>query len=527
MRTWSLAKGAVVAAAVCTLVTQFLLYFRWLAHYANEDQTLLWAAARDWGHVRPRQPNFWGQDYSTTFEAIPAALFHGLGLSYGSALTLAVLLLNLAAWFALGFAAWRLGRPMLAVLAFGAIAAMSVDHAVLTIGYNTAAPRALLAVAAATLLLVGRHRWLVVGALSLALLTLCWDASGLLLFAPMVFYAVARHRPRPAQWRFLLAALVAIGAPTVAWLQFTSAWYDRHPEDAMHAPPTLEPGWSRLVHNLSTPNKFFGAFGSALWVSWLVPAAVVVLLLVVALRRNDRLALVSVLSVVGVTFLILSVPRAAEALDTPYLPNARTLLPLPMALVFCAAILRPAIRPAEATGSASSERSVRGGQLRVAVAVAAPLIGLLGLVVAWQQQAGELKDKAIAYSVYPQRRNEVLDDLCGRVQTAADAHHVDTVVFDLKVSTYACAALGTHLVTVYPQYERRSWVLRTFLDHPDEPFIFVSELDDQVAVDFSQPWCQVIATGQGFENFLLCTPDELVWRIDLLNYLNQPVRTTF
>ena len=192
--------------------------------------------------------------------------------------------------------------------------------------------------------------------------------------------------------------------------------------------------------------------------------------------------------------------------------------------MFCALAMRPGERSPEA---ASAPRAVRAGHLRIGVALAAPLLGLLGLLVAWQQQAGVLRDKALSYSAYPARHDEALADLCDRVHAAALQHDVDTVVFDMKVSTYGCAALGTPLVTVYPQYERRSWVLRTFLDHAQEPFIFVSELDDQLAVDFSQPWCRQIATGPGFENFLLCTPDELVWRIDLLNYLNQPVRTTF
>lgn len=511
-------------AAGCALGTQLLLYFRWLSNYVNEDQALLWAAAREWGHFRPHQPNFWGQDYNTTFEAIPTALFHGVGISYAHGLTLAVLLLNLFAWFALGRAAWRLGRRMLAVLAFGAIAAMSVDHAMLTVAYNTAAPRALLALCAAVLLVASHRRWVVVAALSLGLLTVCWDASGLLLFVPMALFALARLRPRFAQWRFLLGASFAIGAPSVMWVLYTNAWYERHPEDALHPGPAFEPGWSRLIDNLSKPSEFFGAFGPAPWATWLVPVGVVLLLLVLAVRRRDVLTLISLLSIVGVTFLILSVPRASESLDTPYLPSVRTLLPLPLALVFCAAILHP---PTRSTETAAAPRAVRFGHARIAVALAMPVVGVLALVVAWQEQAGELKDKATGYGVYPARAVDEIEGLCARVQQVALDNGIDTVVFDQKTPTYACAALGTPMTTLYPVYERRSWELRTFLDHPMEPFVFVTELDDQISLPEIEQWCKVVVTGEGFQRLAVCRPDELVWRIDLLNFLNQPVRTTF
>jgi len=524
MRTWPLAKSAAVAAAGCAVGAQLLLYFRWLANYVNEDQALLWAAARDWGQFQPRQPNFWGQDYNTTFEAVPTALLHGLGMSYANGLTLSVLLLNLLAWCALGYAVWRLGRPMLAVLTFGAIAAMSVDHAMLTIAYNTAVPRALLAIAAAVLLLAPGRRWVVVAMLSVGALTLCWDASGLLLYVPMVLFAIARLRPRPTQWKFVVGAVVAIGTPSAVWLLYTNAWYDRHPEDAMHPAPSFEPGWSRLIDNLSSPSKFFGAFGPALWATWLVPVFVVVVLVVLAARRKDRLTLLSLVGVVGVTLLILSVPRASEALDTPYLPHVRTLLPLPLALVFCAAILRPAVRSAEA---AVAPRAVLAGRVRIGVALAAPVMGLLGLVFAWESQAGEMQDKAAAYTLYPARTIDEMEQLCARVQQTARDNGIDTIVFDRKTPTYACAALGERMTTLYPVAERRSWELRTFLDHPMEPFVFVTEIDDQISLPEIEQWCKVVFQGEGFQRFAVCRPDELVWRIDLLNFLNQPVRATF
>jgi len=225
-----------------------------------------------------------------------------------------------------------------------------------------------------------------------------------------------------------------------------------------------------------------------------------------------------------VTLLILSVPRASEALDTPYLPHVRTLLPLPLALVFCAAILRPAVRSAEA---AVAPRAVLAGRVRIGVALAAPVMGLLGLVFAWESQAGEMQDKAAAYTLYPARTIDEMEQLCARVQQTARDNGIDTIVFDRKTPTYACAALGERMTTLYPVAERRSWELRTFLDHPMEPFVFVTEIDDQISLPEIEQWCKVVFQGEGFQRFAVCRPDELVWRIDLLNFLNQPVRATF
>ena len=41
----------------------------------DEDQTLLWYAGRELLHLHLHEPNFFGQNYNTTFEAIPGRCF--------------------------------------------------------------------------------------------------------------------------------------------------------------------------------------------------------------------------------------------------------------------------------------------------------------------------------------------------------------------------------------------------------------------------------------------------------------------
>jgi hypothetical protein len=49
--------------------------------HTDQDQTILWYAGRELLSGRVYEPNFFGQRYNTTFEAIPGALLHIAGLS--------------------------------------------------------------------------------------------------------------------------------------------------------------------------------------------------------------------------------------------------------------------------------------------------------------------------------------------------------------------------------------------------------------------------------------------------------------
>jgi hypothetical protein len=140
-----------------------------------------------------------------------------------------------------------------------------------------------------------------------------------------------------------------------------------------------------------------------------------------------------------------------------YFQAARLLLPLPMGLWFIAACLRPLPVP---------DRWQRW--------TAVGLVVLLGLtagwrVITWSSRGGALEAEGVAAtSQYPQLPTGDLEALCDRVRDAAAAVGTDIAVFENRIATYGCAALiGPSVTTLYPEYDRRRWVLEA-LNQPQD-----------------------------------------------------------
>src|SRR5215218_7469251 len=65
---------------------------------ANDDDGILWVAARDIADGQLHQPTFYGQAYGTILDALPIAALHAAGVGYWTATPLALAGLTLASW---------------------------------------------------------------------------------------------------------------------------------------------------------------------------------------------------------------------------------------------------------------------------------------------------------------------------------------------------------------------------------------------------------------------------------------------
>ena len=80
------------------LVDQLRAFLSFGRSHTDQDQTILWYAGREFLRGRFYEPNFFGQRYNTTFEAIPGALLRIAGLPWGTALPAATTLLVTLIW---------------------------------------------------------------------------------------------------------------------------------------------------------------------------------------------------------------------------------------------------------------------------------------------------------------------------------------------------------------------------------------------------------------------------------------------
>ena len=445
------AFGATVLASVAQ---QLRLLVRWLRFDVSEDQALLWAAARSWGELRPRQPNFWGQRYGVTFEAVPAEVLASLGVGYPTGLPFAILAMNLAGWWLLALAAGLRGRPGWALCAAAVPLLLTTEYAVLSIVFNTAVGRLMACVCAVLIIVKPGVAWVLSIACAVGGLAVLFDMASALLVVPALVVGIHAGVTdwRSGQQRLALVRTVAIGALTpLCWFALTQYWYRAHPEDALHPAPSLRPRFDVLVDNLTNTSRHFTDFSLEIVRSPVVTLVAVGLVMTVAFARGDGRTRVAAALFLVLLIAVLTSPRSRDFLPTPYYPPARVLMPLPLGLWFVAftAFERP--RPGIWRAAARPVTIALCVLIAITVSVRA---------VTWSNRVGGLRDRAEEYPNYPLTASSTLVGLCDRVEEAARSNAIRYALFDLRTPAYACAGMLDDVTTFYPPYDRRSWVLR-------------------------------------------------------------------
>ncbi len=464
----------IVGCFAAGLLLQIAVLVTWARHYVSEDQALLWAAARSWGRGNPAQPNFWGQTYGTTIEAVPAEVLRQLGVTLEIGLPVGILMINSIGWVVLGVAAWRQSRRSLALIAFGLPALLPPQYLVLTVAYNTAAARTLAMIAAAFVVGFGEARWVPYVGLSVAGLATLLDNSVILIAVPTLVLAasaIARSWPGPlgnvrGSLRTLSFTALAV-VPAVAWHLFTSWWYDAHPEDDLHPAPVFEPSLDRLGRTLSHVGRYLGTYSVVYSPVSIVPFLAIAVVVVLAVRRSSWTTGISAMAVLVLALMIMSVPRAEDWMPTAYYPASRVLLTLPVAIwLICVMVPRrtPVAGPSSGIGRV---------QHRMPLLITGLCLALCGVrLVRWHTDVVPLRNDAVDYPNYPLVDVASLKRDCESVRSAASESGVEFVVFAFRTPAYACAGVfGDEITTIYPAYERRSWLLRRFLQADERDFL--------------------------------------------------------
>lgn len=113
---------------ILLLIEQFKLVFGYLSSHTNIDQTLLWYAGTEFVSGRLHQPNFYGQKYNTIYEAVPGALLHKIGITFGLAIVLGTTALATIIWILLSLLAYKKQKYGLALLALAAPMIMRIQY---------------------------------------------------------------------------------------------------------------------------------------------------------------------------------------------------------------------------------------------------------------------------------------------------------------------------------------------------------------------------------------------------------------
>jgi hypothetical protein len=451
------AAALIAAALLVSCIEQARILAGLSTRYTDEDQGVLWTAALDWGRLQMREPTFYGQDYGVTFEAIPAALLHALHVPYAIALPTGLAALGLASWWACAWAAWSRGWRVSSLAAAAGPILVSTEHSVVVSVFGTGAGRFIAACAAALLIAHGRSRRGAALSVACSVFALQVDPASALLAGPVLVWGCGRLWYARAYWPAVLGgALIALG-----WLGLRMLYNLRHPDHVLHPATDFTPALRYLQTNLAHPDNLLAIQAPELCQSATFVFMSIVTLASIALISRAWVELLALASFVVLLGLLASLWKSTDGLDTIWFRAARTTLMVPLAGWFLAVVV---LQAAGARRQFSSARVARATALTIALlAFGTASLRAVGL----RGQLQRLAQVGVADRGYPLRSVEAVQEICRAVASSAAAADTRIVIFlnDELSASFACHALYPNLVTTFPGYERRWWVLRQLMDH--------------------------------------------------------------
>ena len=428
--------------------------------HTDQDQTILWYAGRELLRGKVYEPNFFGQRYNTTFEAIPGALLHAAGLSWGTALPLATTLLVTLIWILFAATAFRRGQPIAALLALAAPLVMRVQYLLLF-----DAPRGVLAgdCAAALAMAIGlaarRYQTRLFSLVAIGGLAILWEYAAVLAVVPVLVYVVCTDWPRYRRRAVHTVRLVAVAIlPPLAWYLFTVTWWNAHHSYLIYPAAASTLHWSVWVNNFDHLSAYVSYFAPALapvaGVAVFLLASGIVLVMVLAVRRRSLALLLAICSLV--VLLLLALTSTSAVLPGLYLAGSRILLPLPFAAWFlCFAALDTAKRTRTRGPS-------RTNQHVIAIVVLAT-ISLIVTQINFSTVATRSITPTVGVSIVNPTQLSTYCAALTRVYRSTDAQLLATNNVNYA---YGCAA-DDGLNTLIPTfYDRRGWLIQASLREP-------------------------------------------------------------
>jgi hypothetical protein len=483
---------ACVAFALGACFEQWRLLVQLVSRFINEDHALLWLMAQDWAHLRVREPTFYGQPYGVTFEAIPTALLHAFGWPYKSALPAALMLMALLAWWCLAFAAWRRGLWTSALLAAAAPLLLNIDHWVVVSVIGTSAGRLLAAVCAAVCLSADQRPRKLAIAVALAGLATLFDAAAAPLAIPALVWA---SLPWLRERRYWLAISIGLIAP-LSWYAF-SVWFEAsHPEHALHPSWGYNPELGALRENWANPDRLFATHALDLLPHAGVYFVLSVGLVVVAIAARAWRALAVVSCLIALYAVLMSMPKTLDGRATLWFPSSRMTITAPMAYWFAICVTSQA-------AAARMRDAVNARTLSAIVVVLLACGTFLDRAAHWSPRVQAILQAGLNDKGLELRPVRDVYRLCHDVAAAARSFGTNIVVFPFdRTANYACGALHPELLTVFPGYERRAWVLRELSeDTTDRMLVWGFHTDDckKKRMRRALTRCEEVAGGHAVE----------------------------
>lgn len=425
--------------------------FKW----ADEDQALMWYAVTEFARGRFHEPRFFGQTYNTMLEALLAVPLWLGGVQLHHAIPVVTSTLALTPFLAIAYKAWRKDLLMATLGALTVPLTLPVEFAMCTSMPRGFVPGLFIAGVAASLDFSeakarSAWRWLLFGFTTN--LAVSVNPNALVVVFPLAVYTVPLLLKQRAMvgWAGAGAALAA----TLHWI--VQDFYELHPELVVFHAPRLRFSLSALIEGLQHLNDHFGYAAPLGGGRVLLLILFAVILLSFSLSRSWRGG-VAALAGILLIYISLGVPKAHDGYVGVFQPLARMYLGIPLFIALCLLWLEETLA---ARPSWLRNRTLPVLAWSVCAMLALVSFGykecILSRRIAWHMSFPSSKVTAITVDHVSRE--------CRTVKTIAAEQNVKLVIFDTYMYAapldYGCVEVfGNELRSVFPAFERRTWLL--------------------------------------------------------------------
>jgi len=452
-----------IVLGLALVVSRIRLVATFGTAWTDEDQALLWYATSELLDGRLHEPYFYGQPYGSWLESLLAAPMVAAGVPFRVALPTAAAFLGIVPWLLLAGLAWLRRRPLLTISVLALPVAMSIEGSILATMPRGLLPGVVVGVMAAVAVLAWPTSSVTAGAFGLLLVVAASMnvGSGLVTGPVAVWFGLTALSDGPTEWRRRLVPLAAGLAVGGALHALAQSFYRQNPAHDVHHSPAFQFLTARMTENAGRLWRYLPAYAPEPWRNWLFLAAVLaVVLVVVVVRQRTAAAVASAVTLLTLSLVVLGTAKANDGTTSIFFPWARVYLGLPWALA-AVSLLPAGSRTAASwpTGSGDSRRRVAAAAVVAAVALGC----LVHREVRLQPRLDQLLATADGQPPVAPVDAVDLERRCDGRERIARATEVAVIVdrYD-RTAAYACSArFGGGLSTLFPEYDRRTWLLET------------------------------------------------------------------
>jgi hypothetical protein len=432
-------------------ITQFLFV------YTDSDQTILWHAAKDMSEGKFYEPAFYGQAYNSMLEALIAVPFIRIGVYIPYALGISTLLLSYSVIWLWAWYFYKKKAGLLSLICLALPLFMPSEFQIMigiSRGFVTGISVTLWGI---YFLLTNQGKLkLMLAGFCIALGLILNPNTSIILSAFVIYYLLKPNAQKIFELTYLSLGFI----PALLYKVFCIWFYTSHPNYNLHIFPntfqyTLQ-NWLYIASEV-----FFVFKGLMPWVNNLGCLSLILLMVLVVLifkKSNKSYEKLAALS--GFLFIIFTfgINKVSDGTGSPFFAYARMYLGIPVLYVFYLSIL------------------IHNYKFRFPVY-------FIGIIILLSFILKTLPLNHHITNIVKHNTGVVkvvkIKDLCltcDSIATYLTKTKSDIIVLKTKRDeiNYGCPVLS-HIKTIHPSYERRTWIYEQEMTSPRSSLLVYSE----------------------------------------------------